>query len=149
MTSPTSSPPTEPGTALPQQVDWLVDNFTEQVAGVANTIVVSADGLLLAMSRGLDRATGDQLAAVTSGIASLTAGAARVFDGGSVQQTIVEMDAGHLFVMSISDGSQLAVLASHRADIGQVGYEMAQLVTRVGPALTPELRRELHEALPR
>jgi predicted regulator of Ras-like GTPase activity (Roadblock/LC7/MglB family) len=135
--------------ALRQQVDWLVDAFVERVPGVGNAVVVSSDGLLLAMSRGLDRAAGDQLAAVTSGLASLTAGASRVFDGGPVAQTVVEMHAGYLFVTTISDGSQLAVLASVDADIGQVGYEMAQLVQRVGTSLTPELRARLHAALPR
>lgn len=135
--------------ALPQQVDWLVDRFVDRTPGVANAVVVSADGLLLAISRDLARDAGDQLAAVTSGLSSLTMGAARVFDAGVVRQTIVEMDAGYLFVMGISDGSQLAVLTATTADIGQVGYEMAHLVSQVGPSLTPELRRELHHALPR
>lgn len=135
--------------ALPQQVDWLVDDFADRVPGVANALVVSSDGLLLAMSEGLTREAGDQIAAVTSGLASLTRGASRFLDGGPVTQTVVEMEAGYLFVMTISDGSHLAVLAGGTADIGQIGYEMARLVARVGASLTPELRARLHEALPR
>jgi hypothetical protein len=42
--------------------------------------------------------------------------------------------------MSISDGSSFAVLASRSCDVGQVGYEMALLVDRVGDALTPPPR---------
>ena len=69
-------------------------------------------------------------------------GAARLLDGGRVLQTVVEMDGGFLFLMSISDGSALAALAARNCDVGQVGYEMALLVERVGKALAPTARRE-------
>ena len=59
---------------------------------------------------------------------------------GAVLQTVVEMDNGFLFLMSISDGSSFAVLAARSCDVGQVGYEMALLVDRVGEALTPAPR---------
>jgi predicted regulator of Ras-like GTPase activity (Roadblock/LC7/MglB family) len=111
--------------------------------------VLSADGLLMAVSERLDRARADQLAAVASGLASLTQGAARIFSGGIVTQTIVEMERGFLMVMSVSDGSCLAVLAAPNCDIGLIGYEMALLVARTGEVLTPELRAELQAALPR
>ncbi|CAM5417361.1 hypothetical protein SMICM304S_03585 [Streptomyces microflavus] len=47
------------------------------------------------------------------------------------EQYFVEMER-ILFLMSISDGSSLAVLAHPDADIGLVGYEMALLVDRAG-----------------
>jgi predicted regulator of Ras-like GTPase activity (Roadblock/LC7/MglB family) len=50
------------------------------------------------------------------------------------------MDNGFLFLMSISDGSSFGVLAARSCDVGQVGYEMALLVDRVGDALTPAPR---------
>ncbi len=59
------------------------------------------------------------------------------------------MEKGFLFVMSVSDGSCLAVLASPSCDVGVVGYEMAMLVTKVGDVLTPQLRAELQAVLPR
>ena len=59
-------------------------------------------------------------------------GAARLFEGGAVMQTIIEMQHGYLLLMSVGDGSHLAVLTEDSADIGQVGYEMALLVDRVG-----------------
>ena len=80
---------------------------------------------------------------VASGLVSLTQGAARCFDAGGVVQTVVEMDRGIVLLMSISDGSCLAVLASPSCDIGLIGYEMTLLVDRVGQLLTPELRAEL------
>jgi hypothetical protein len=51
-------------------------------------------------------------------------------------------------VMSISDGSCLAVLAVASCDVGVVGYELALLVARAGQVLTPSLRAELQAALP-
>ena len=100
-------------------------------------VAVSADGLLLASSRDLPGDRADQLAAITSGVVSLTEGAARMFSAGGVLQTVIEMDSGYLFLMSISDGSSMAVLAARSCDVGQVGYEMALLVERVGAALVP------------
>ena len=60
-----------------------------------------------------------------------------MFSAGGVLQTVIEMDSGYLFLMSISDGSSMAVLAARSCDVGQVGYEMALLVERVGQALVP------------
>ncbi|MGH3612907.1 MAG: roadblock/LC7 domain-containing protein [Pseudonocardia sp.] len=129
--------------ARPSQFGWLVTNFAERVPGVAHAIVVSADGLLLTSSDRLPRDRADQLAAITSGVISLAQGAARCFEAGGVIQTIIEMEYGIVALMSISDGSCLAVLASPTCDIGLIGYEMTLLVDRVGQLLTPELRTEL------
>ena len=60
----------------------------------------------------------DQLAAIASGLASLTQGGARCIDGGLVKQTVVEMDRGLLVVMAISDGSCPTVLAPPPATWG-------------------------------
>ncbi|CAM5694411.1 hypothetical protein SANTM175S_00917 [Streptomyces antimycoticus] len=120
-----------------QNLNWLITNFVDNTPGVSHTVVVSADGLLLAMSEGFPRDRADQLAAVASGLTSLTSGASRIFEGGVVNQTVVEMERGFLFIMSISDGSSLAVLAHPECDIGLVGYEMALLVDRAGNVLTP------------
>src|SRR5262249_12231974 len=100
----------------------------------------------LAFSDGFPADRADQLAAVGWGLSSLTQGAARVFEAGSVIQTVVEMEGGLLLVMAISNGSSLAVLAASDCDMGLVAYEMTLLVERVGRALTPGprggLRRE-------
>jgi predicted regulator of Ras-like GTPase activity (Roadblock/LC7/MglB family) len=127
---------------------WLVGNFASRTPGVAHAMVVSADGLPVAVSERLDRAKADQLAAIASGLASLTQGGARCMDGGLVTQTVVEMDRGLLVVMAISDGSCLAVLAGSSCDVGVVAYEMTVLVSRSGDVLTPSLRAELPAALP-
>ncbi|ROS79201.1 roadblock/LC7 domain-containing protein [Cellulomonas sp. PhB143] len=127
---------------------WLLDNFVRNVPGSRHTLVVSADGLLMAMSDQLDRTSGDQLAAIVSGLSSLTRGASRQIDGGNVRQAIVEMDNGFLFLMNISNGSVLGVVAEATCDIGLIGYEMALLVSRTEATLTPQLISEMRGNLP-
>lgn len=127
---------TEPCSSL----DWLVAKFALEVSGVSHAILVSADGLLTASSEHLPGEQADQLAAVTSGLASLSTGAARLFDGGNVLQSVVEMDNGYLLLMRIGDGSTLATLATRACDIGQIGYEMAILVERVGAVVQSQRR---------
>jgi uncharacterized protein len=118
------------------------------VPGVQHTLVVSADGLLMAMSEELDRTQGDQLSAIVSGLSSLTRGAARQLKAGEVRQSIVEMDRMFLFTTSISDGSVLAVAAEATCDVGLVGYEMTLLVTRAEATMTPALVSEMRSRLP-
>jgi uncharacterized protein len=131
-----------------RDLNWLIGNFAKQTPAVAHAMVVSADGLPVAVSERLDRGRADQVAAIASGLASLTQGAARCIDGGLVKQTVVEMGRGLLVVMSISDGSCLTVLAASPCDVGVIAYEMALLVARAGDVLTPTLRAELQAALP-
>jgi predicted regulator of Ras-like GTPase activity (Roadblock/LC7/MglB family) len=127
---------------------WLLGNFVKSVPGVQHTLVVSADGLLMAMSDGVERTQGDQMAAIVSGLSSLTRGAARQLGGGEVRQAIVEMDHMFLFTTSISDGSVLAVVADATCDVGLVGYEMTLLVTRAEATMTPQLVSEMRSRLP-
>ena len=118
--------------ATDNNLNWLVSRFVEEVTDAAHAILVSADGLLMAESQSIPGERAEQVAAVSSGMASLAVGAARLFEGGAVLQTIIEMQHGYLLLMSVGDGSHLAVLTEDTADIGQVGYEMALLVDRVG-----------------
>ncbi|GAA2860079.1 roadblock/LC7 domain-containing protein [Streptosporangium fragile] len=126
--------------------NWLITEFVKEMPGVAHAVIVSADGLPLAYSQGFPKDRADQLAAITAGLISLTQGASRVFEGGPVVQTVIEMQRGLLLTMSISDGSALAVLASPDCDMGLVAYQMTLLTERAGQALTPALRAELQSA---
>ena len=132
-----------------QDFNWLINAFTQRVPGVTHAVVVSSDGMLVAVSDHLPRDSADQLAAVTSSLVSVTNGAARIFDGDEIRQTVVEMGRGYFLVMSIRDGSILATLAAHEADVGVVGYEMAKLVKQAGEVLSPAIRAELQDMLPR
>ena len=124
----------------PGDVDWLLSEFASGTPGVRHVLVVSADGLRLAVSRGVGPELADQLCAATSGLVSLARGTAALLEAAPVTQTIVEMAGGYLFATSISLGSTLAVFTDRSADMGLVGYEMTMLAARVGHALTPSAR---------
>ncbi|MFG3348082.1 roadblock/LC7 domain-containing protein [Streptomyces sp. NPDC048018] len=141
-----------------RNLQWLLGNLVEEVPGVRSVAVVSSDGLLLlssdpevqaqAAAPDADRTAGPRgssadLATIVSGIGSLTVGAARLMDGGGVKQTMVAMEDGSVFVMSISDGSLLGVHAAPDCDMSVIAYHMALFVGRAGHVLTPELRSEL------
>jgi predicted regulator of Ras-like GTPase activity (Roadblock/LC7/MglB family) len=140
-----------------RSLQWLLTNFVEEAPGVRSVAVISSDGLLLLTSQETEAKTEDDptgpagstadLATVVSGIASLTDGAARLMEGGTVRQTAVAMENGNVFVMSISDGSLLGVHAAADCDMSVVAYHMALFVGRAGHVLTPELRSELRQAI--
>ena len=120
-----------------QDLDWLVTDFTMRVADVAHAVVVSADGVPLAVSEDIPEVYGEQLAAITAGLVSLMEGAARIFQAGLPDRALVEMEGGLMLVKAISYGSSLAVLAARECDTELVSYEMTLLVEAVGEVLTP------------
>ena len=123
-----------------QDQSWLVTDFTLRVADVAHAVVVSADGVPLALSEGIPEDAAEQLAAITSGLASLIQGAARIFEAGPPTQALVDMQGGLMLIKAVSGGSTLAVLAAPGCDTDLVSYEMSRLVEAVGEALSPALR---------
>jgi uncharacterized protein len=123
-----------------EDLNWLVNDFTMRVSDVAHAIVVSADGVPLALSAGIPAPAVEQFAAITSGLTSLVVGAARIMEAGLPLQALVEMDYGLMFVKAISDGSSLSVLAAPECDTRQISFEMTRLVEAVGELLTPAIR---------
>ena len=122
-----------------QQFNWLLNTFVKETSGVSDAVAVSADGLLMARSESLDDAGADQVAAIISGFVSLGQGAVRCFAFNDLNQIIIAMKGGYLFVSAIADGGCLGVVATPKCDIGNVGYQMALLVDRCGEMLDPEL----------
>ncbi|MEU6327736.1 roadblock/LC7 domain-containing protein [Streptomyces sp. NPDC047049] len=155
--------PTAYGQGLSSQarnLHWLLTNLVDEVPGIHSVAVVSSDGLLLLSSDpgraeeaarpgGGDgpRGSSADLATIVSGLGSLTQGAAKLMDAGTVKQTMVTMDEGSLFVMSISDGSLLGVHTTPDCDMSGIAYHMALFVGRAGHVLTPELRSELRKSM--
>jgi predicted regulator of Ras-like GTPase activity (Roadblock/LC7/MglB family) len=125
-----------------QDLDWLITDFTARVVDVAHAVVVSADGVPLALSEGIPQFFAEQLAAITAGLVSLMQGAARIFEAGLPTQALVEMEGGLMIVKAISDGSSLAVLAALDCDTDLVAYEMTRMVEAVGEVLTPAARAQ-------
>jgi predicted regulator of Ras-like GTPase activity (Roadblock/LC7/MglB family) len=126
--------------AYRQDLNWLVSDFTARVPDVAHAAVVSADGVPLSLSDEIPQDFAQQLAAITSGLASLMEGTARIFEKGAPTQALVEMEGGLMIVKAISDGSSLCVLASPDCDTELVAYEMSLLVEAAGEVLSPALR---------
>ncbi len=130
-------------TPAAENLNWLDVRFVEQIPAVRQAVVVSSDGLPLAMSDGVERESAERLAAVASGMIGLAYGSAGRFGAGAVNNVIIEMERGWLFVTGISDGSLLCVLTARETDIGMIGYEMALFADRAGDVLTPDVRDEL------
>jgi uncharacterized protein len=128
--------------AYRQDLNWLVSDFTARVPDVAHAAVVSADGVPLSLSEEIPTYFAEQLAAITSGLASLMQGAARIFEAGLPTQALCEMEGGLMIVKAISDGSSLCVLASPDCDTELVAYEMSLLVEAAGEVLSPALRTQ-------
>ncbi|TNY38390.1 roadblock/LC7 domain-containing protein [Thermomonospora catenispora] len=125
---------------------WLLDDLVDRVAEAQHAVVLSADGLLMAASKGMSQDDAEHLSAVAAGIQSLARGAGERFGGGAVRQTIIEMKTAFLLVTVAGKGACLAVLTSEDADVGLVAYEMAMLVTSVGHHLSTSARTEVTES---
>ncbi|MFJ1703869.1 roadblock/LC7 domain-containing protein [Kitasatospora sp. NPDC088346] len=129
-----------------QDLDWLLNDFAARVPEITHAVAVSADGLLIAATRDVDAEHADQLAAIASGLVSLLAGAGRLLKADPVISNLTELQGGFLFSMAVSSGASLLVLASKSCDIGQVSFELAELINQVGPQLTPAARAKLLDA---
>ena len=141
-----------------RNLHWLLSNLVEEVPGILSVAVVSSDDSRNDDARAAGTGTGTgkrtgprgsaaDLATVVSGIGSLTVGASKLMDYGPVKHTMVAMDEGSLFVMSVSDGSLLGVHGSADCDMSVIAYHMALFVGRAGHVLTPEVRSELRQSL--
>jgi predicted regulator of Ras-like GTPase activity (Roadblock/LC7/MglB family) len=115
------------------QLDWLLDDLVARVEQIEKAVILSRDGLAIGSSAGLSREDSEHLSAVAAGFQSLARGVGQQFGCGLPRQTIVEMESAFLFVTAAGEGSCLAVLAAADAEAaGQIAYEMAVLVRRVG-----------------
>ncbi|MEW2358158.1 roadblock/LC7 domain-containing protein [Spirillospora sp. NPDC029432] len=124
-------------------LSWLLDDLVGRLPHAQHAIVLSADGLLMASSRGFTQDDGEHLAAVAAGIQSLAKGAGTRFGGGPVRQTIIEMQSAFLLVSVAGKGACLAVLSDEDADVGLIAYEMAMLVTAMGHHLSTPSRSDV------
>ena len=114
------------------ELDWLLDNLVSSGLGVRIAVILSPDGLSLGRSPGLSEAEAGHMAALAAGASSLARGVGVWTGYGDVSQTIIEMEAALMFITPAGRGTCLALLADANADAGQIAYEMAVLVKRVG-----------------
>ena len=121
-----------------RSLDQLLDNLLATTPGTRHALVLSSDGLKLCLSSGLTVDQADQLAAICSGIQSLSHGASIEFGDGSggVRQSMTEFHGGILFIVEAGIGSHLAVIAAEDADVGLIGHNMDELVEQIGAFFT-------------
>ncbi|MET8226001.1 roadblock/LC7 domain-containing protein [Streptomyces sp. NPDC005301] len=117
-------------------LDWLLDTLVERIPEIQCAVVLSGDGLLIGKSRTMHRDDAEHLSAVASGVHALARGASDRFRGGSVQQSVIQMEKAVLFITTAGSGARLAAIASHEVDLGMLAFEMATLVRQVGQYLT-------------
>jgi len=114
---------------------WLLDDLVSRVPGIQKALVLTNDGLAAGASAALGREEAERLAAIAAAFNSLARGAVRQLGAEQARQVIVEMDAAFLFITATGGGTCLAVVASVRADVGLIAYEMAMLIRRVNDYL--------------
>lgn len=134
---------TQRTTATNRDLDWLLDGLVEQVPGTRHAIVLSNDGLVVSQSGTIHRTDAERLAAIATGQQSLARGIDELFDGGPVQQVIVELADLWLFVTAAGKGTHLAVVASQDVDAEVMAVAMHTLVQQVGQKLGTEIRADV------
>jgi predicted regulator of Ras-like GTPase activity (Roadblock/LC7/MglB family) len=113
------------------ELNWLLDDLVGRVNLVRQAMILSGDGIPMGMSRGIPPADAEHLAALSAGFHSLAQSVGDTFGGGTIRQTVIELESAFMFVMAAGDGSCLAVLSEGEANIGLIAYEMTRLVKRV------------------
>jgi predicted regulator of Ras-like GTPase activity (Roadblock/LC7/MglB family) len=121
-------------------LNWLLDDLVDRLAGVRHAVVLSTDGLLLGRSTAMTREDAEHFAAMSSTLYGLARSAGSRFDGGGVRQAVIELDRAVLFVTSAGDNACLALQAAETANLGMVAYEMNVTVQRVGTYLSTPAR---------
>ncbi|POX42101.1 dynein regulation protein LC7 [Streptomyces sp. Ru73] len=132
------------------RLDWMLENLLQKTPGTRHALVLSRDGLKLCHSKDLSIDQADQLAAIASGIQSLSHGASVEFGDGSggVRQAMTEFHGGILFIVEAGHGAHLAVVAGEDADVGVIGFNMNELVEQIGEYLSAAPREDGGAALP-
>jgi predicted regulator of Ras-like GTPase activity (Roadblock/LC7/MglB family) len=131
-----------------RDLDWLLQNLLERTPETRHALVLSKDGLKLCYTQGLNIDRADQLAAIASGIQSLSYGASAEFGDGSggLRQSMTEFHGGLLFIVEAGEGAHLAVVASDEADVGVIGHNMHELVEQLGEHLIARPRDAQQDA---
>ncbi|WP_432830645.1 roadblock/LC7 domain-containing protein [Dactylosporangium sp. CA-092794] len=120
------------------ELGWILEALVNEEPDVRHAVAVSADGLLVARSAGLDRDGAERLAAGVSGMASITGGLCRDFHGQAVIYTTVTMLVGTVLILGVPGpaAGALAVVTGSEPEIGRVGAACTRLVKRLGDALS-------------
>ncbi|MDX3075822.1 roadblock/LC7 domain-containing protein [Streptomyces sp. MI02-7b] len=128
-------------------VSWILDDLVAVPHG-RNAVLLSADGLQVAASAGVDRDLADQVAALASGMQALSRnGAGFVGDEQTPWQlTMVHYKFGFLFVIAAGAGSFLVTSAGRDVDVEGFSHRMTKAVDRLGEQLAVAPRQPAEPA---
>jgi predicted regulator of Ras-like GTPase activity (Roadblock/LC7/MglB family) len=126
-----------------EEFNWLLNGFVRDAGGVSDALTVSTDGLLMAHSDSLDPQGAHQAAAIVSALVSLGQSAHRCLGFEALEQVIVAMDGGFLYLTAMGDAGCLGAITEADFDMDNVGYQMGIFVKKATRLLSPELIDEL------
>jgi predicted regulator of Ras-like GTPase activity (Roadblock/LC7/MglB family) len=125
------------------EFNWLLNAFVRDAGVVTDALTVSSDGLLMAHSDSLDREGAQQAAAIVSALVSLGQSTHRCLGFDDLEQIIVAMGDGFLYVTAMGGAGCLAAVTETASDMDNVGYQMGTFVSRAARMLTPALIEDL------
>ncbi|MCX4091742.1 roadblock/LC7 domain-containing protein [Nocardia sp. alder85J] len=117
-------------------LNWLLDDLVDRLAGVRYAVVHSTDGLLLGRCTSMTREDAEHFGAMSSTLYGLARSAGTRFRGGAVRQAVIELESAVLFVTAAGANACLAIQANDDANLGMVAYEMNITVQRLGNYLS-------------
>jgi len=127
----------------------LLDALHEQLPGTEGAILLSADGLELALSTGTSPQRADQLAAVSAALHALADATNRNNGGRRVDQTVVEMDYRMLVIVPVTGETLLAVVFDAVNDLSGIRERIAAFADRIGLRLAEvDLSRHTPDLVP-
>ncbi|WP_405824401.1 roadblock/LC7 domain-containing protein [Streptomyces sp. NBC_00838] len=121
----------------PPNLGWILDDLVT-VPCAKDAVLLSADGLLMATSKDVDRDLADTVSALSSGMQSLSHNA-KVFSSGTEEdvweQTMVQFGASFLFLVSTGKRSCLVVTAEREVNVQALSARIHKTITSLREAL--------------
>ncbi|MFD4469881.1 roadblock/LC7 domain-containing protein [Rhodococcus sp. NPDC058505] len=127
------------------ELNWLLDDLVNRLAGVRYAVVLSTDGLLLGRSTAMSREDAEHFGAMSATLHGLARSAGQRFQGGAVRQAVIELENAVLFVTAAGNNACIALQANGTANLGMVAYEMNLTVQRIGSHLSTDPRAAVAE----
>jgi predicted regulator of Ras-like GTPase activity (Roadblock/LC7/MglB family) len=122
-----------------RSLSMLLASLVARTPGLSHAVLVSVDGMPLAMSAGLPRERALQLASIGSGLLSIGDGAGLAMGTGSANQIMVEMAEGLMLTAPVGPTICLSLLAVAECGREQLGYEIGHFAAQVRPLLDEAL----------
>ncbi|MEU8569389.1 roadblock/LC7 domain-containing protein [Streptomyces pathocidini] len=129
------------------ELDWFLEDLAKQVPQTRRVIWLSSDGLVRSQ-HGCTREEAEHLAAIGSGLKSLSAGAGAFMPIAESKVTLIVLafEDGILYQTPAADNSSLMVTADAGVDDGLMAQRMSDLVKRLGDHLKTPARGDGQDA---